>query len=366
MYYSKEYSIGFVGSEGSFGDIVKVASIQLVSGAVLLPNTETVSTLMKENKAKFINDLTFPVNQAKSRRGYPLVLFTYVILNISTPVGVSCCQMTETVGLIDFLLGKIDNTLVTNLGLVVMQKDIANEIRKQVLHKVTCQGENVWQLLQKSFEEKDLRSRTIIFWLQVFSGILLLIFTICLSIGMYFGRKRFKNLHDHNRWTFNGTKFKIESLDGFNLFYICWYQTEPVILSPLKGVENQSPAVWKLKAKRKMHKLINDIQNENLLSLLGVGKRPGTIQHCLVYSRKSVKRSLHFALNSDGHFRIDESIRFHLVLGIMNGLEYLHQKQIVVGQLNSLCTFLDSAWTPKIGNWAEMHQILVLFFKMRC
>lgn len=334
-----------------------------------MPNFASVFKLMEENKEKFLTNLTFPADQAQSRFGYPMVLFTYAIFKNSTKneKGISCCQMTETIGFMDFLLGKIDQNFLENRRLIGIESEIAKKIRQKILQKIFCDGKNVWEMFQKSFSEKDFGAKTTLFLLQLIAGIFSIIFLFSFLIFAHFGIKKFKKLHDFTKWNFNSAKFKLEpGIDELKVYFFAFYENEPTILNPLKNFE-KSPEIWNFKSKRSMHKLIKEIQNENLLPLLGAGRRPGSLEQwgqrpleqCLVYSRKSVKKSLHFSFKHDGDFLIDESIRFHLAIGIANGLKYLHQKQIVVGQLNSLCTFLDSSWTPKIGNWAEMHQLQV-------
>lgn len=98
------YTVGYIASSLTTELDLSYASLQNSMGYRVAPNSEGVRAAVEYSKKQNPDSLTFTLSNARDPRAYPLVGYNYFVLNVSTTPGISCCQMQELAGLVEWTL----------------------------------------------------------------------------------------------------------------------------------------------------------------------------------------------------------------------------------------------------------------------
>lgn len=100
------YTIGYMASSASGDMDVPTVALQNFMGYRVGPTTEAVKAAVDFNKLQNPDALTYTLSNAMDPKAYPMVAFNYFIFNISTTPGITCCQMEELAGFVEWMLGR--------------------------------------------------------------------------------------------------------------------------------------------------------------------------------------------------------------------------------------------------------------------
>ncbi len=85
----------------------------------------------------------FRLSNALVAEAYPIASFSYMIVNGSTNMDVSCCQAVELAGFVDEVLEEVD--MIEKYHLIPLSSNLASQIKENLLMSLTCEGKNTYQ-----------------------------------------------------------------------------------------------------------------------------------------------------------------------------------------------------------------------------
>lgn len=367
------YTLGYVSWPNTLGTGVTVATVINAYGTLVEPNsTESVSSAMDY----FLNistrdssdGLEYEINNAKSEHAYPFGSFSYMILNRTTHPNVTSCQMQELTGFVAWLFSPVVSSQVSKYGLIPLSSKVTDFIIKSVLPRITYQGNSVYTEFQLSLAHPDTTFKFSIN--MVIIGCVTLVTIAAVTTAIFVSYYRKMKLND-TLWILNGIKIvgqddflrsKLNPTTSVTLsnssdlttksdtksFFTegFWEKFESTVF--LSMVNFKRGSNWNDKMKTVFNKFRKEINHANVLQFLGVTVIDSKIY--FVNQHSSIRGTLHYVLRTCP-FQINASIKMNIASDILEGLKYLHQRNIFHGSLNSLECYVDVAWCVKIAHW---------------
>lgn len=306
---------------------------------------------------------------------YPLIAINYFAINI-TMDHVDCEVAEELTGFLHFFLFGIEPQTFINLKHVPLIPPLARQIQKDIIEKITCKGQNMYNRYMESLVKySTLDSWTII--------VICLAVVICLCLVCIVAYIRhMKRKHAILQWMISPEKCQLISLSMMKDLtvrngsisgdrmdtrsaVISFDQTERIYSKGklkhvltfgdldskkvfLNAAPVKAPSTWQKKTKKFITKCKN-LSHKNIASFLGVTLIHGRTNLIIEYYPKG---TLHFVL-STSRYNLTETILFHLAFDVACGLHYLHHNGIVHGHLSSLNCLVDGSWTVHVAQWEE-------------
>lgn len=369
------YSIGYtsLATHKQFTSFIRetfnstTAQIINNNGEVISNTKETVLSLVERLFRKtYMNETTYQ-NETKN----PLIFFHYILYNSTTSPDVSCCAMQEATGLAEYILTGNSST-VEKFGYFPLPKVAVDYVINNLLPLITCNGTSTYAKY-KSYkiraDEKQVENwKTTVL---IASGLLLLLVIVIVGFIVY--HKQVKRAKE-TLWLINFTDVQVHvdrsrvnnSLDShpsdrstaqghpskkFNCDNAVWKSKDSqVFITPIKLSKVSN---WKRKTKLLITRFTQEFSQPNLDLLLGitvVQRQPYLVsQYCS-------KGTLNYFLTTCS-YDLNVEVKYCFARDVYNGLKYLHYKNIVHGNLNSINCYVDGTWNVKISAWA-MHSIL--------
>lgn len=369
------YTLGYAAWPNTIGTGVTYAKIINDYGTLVEPNIDTVRSSMDyflKNAIKDVGDgLQYDINGAKSQNGYPFASFSYIIVNRTTHPNISICQMQELVGFVMHLFNPAMSSIISKYGLIPLSSNVTDFIIQTIITQITSQNVTVYKeylmsLIRPSILSID-ASRNLIIIGCTFAAVAVLAIG---SFGTYYRRNKHMN---ETLWMLNDVTIMID--DQHQQLTLSSNSDLNLNSSKASGIlkgrrsRNQSDVfLTEVSAESKrglnlnkkqrvaLNKFTKEIQHSNLLSFLGVtvvdSRMFFVTQHCMI------KGALHHVLQTCP-FHIGESIKANIACDVLEGLMYLHDRNIVHGTLNSLECLVDVVWSVKIVHW-ELNSLKVV------
>lgn len=362
------YTIGYASLSNALLSGTVQASIFNREGFLIKPGIAGVQAAIdyfqnqEIEKARVPKSLTeFDIINAGGNDSYALVTLSYIVLNSTTSVGVSCCSMEELVGLADTLISQSSSGNIARNNLVPLTANLSEYIKKNLLPRIMCGGQSMYDSYLQSLviqEDTSLKPWQIV--LSIAAVIIVTIIFVFFVFTKYQTRKRMAN---ESIWLLKSSEFKYNGDEdiqdrqsyrrsvahdnaketlGFKVHWtknVCDVQLTPLRLSHCSR--------WSRVTKRLIFVFTREFQQNNIVSLLGITINDG-IPHLV--NQSLPKGTLHKCLKNSS-YEITTEMKYCLACDVISGLRYLHKKNVAHGFLSSATCFVDVNWTVKICGW---------------
>lgn len=292
-----------------------------------------------------------------------ILYFHYLVYNSTKPTEVSCCSMQESVGFAEYItdVSIMKPDMLEKHGYFAAPSTLRDIAKTYLLPSIICNGQSAILEYKKYSILIDETNWKVTLIIGLCSAVVFVIFLIAFA----FYHKRMKLLRE-NGWLIKSTDIEIQQ-DQCVRGSVYSYASRPSIVTSAKKFKCQTavwksreseifltatvmPVVpsWKTKTKLSVSTSIKEVSHPNLALVSGItelNKIPYIIsQYCS-------KGTLNYFL-STCPYNLNVEIKYCFARDIVSGLKYLHQKNIIHGNLNSVNCYVDSTWNVKIVDWA--------------
>lgn len=371
---SFKYSIGYISVSESKGLQLDLANIKNKAGYFIRSNNETtVQNAINEHLTQ-TKSLTGSLVDLSGQNSYPIAGFTYMLIRLS--VTGSCVPIKELVRYIEWFSTSEDaKNFCIEQGMVPITNEVAEQIKSDVLKKITCNGASVWTMVEDDKLMEKYMSET---WRTPVAATAPFVILLILALFGYIIHQRLKlmKMINNDEWNIN-----IEDI----LFYFeeKWVSSKSRLIynksvKSLKSLDDipdgdlilsqilQWPGRWKAhqigirllnmkglsnidrRTKRELIWMRDQVIHKNVLRFYGLTEVDADDKY--VVSEYSSKGPLLDVLQ-DEKFNLTEDFKFSLSVDIASGMSFLHTLGIIHGNLRSSCCMLDSRWMVKIADW---------------
>ena len=371
---SFKYSIGYMSVSESKGLQLDLANIRNKAGFFISSNDEAAVQNAINTRLKLAKSLTGSLVDLTGDNTYPIAGFTYMLIRLR--VTGSCAAMKELVRFISwFSTSKEAKNLCVQQGMVPITEVVAEQIEKDVLKTITCDGASVWDMVEADKAEEKYLAQT---WRTPVAATAPFVILLILALLSYIIHQRLKlmKMINNDEWNIN-----IEDI----LFYFDEKLTNSKSrmiysksIKSLKSLDDipdgdlilsqilQWPGRWKAhqigirllnlkgfnnidwRTKRELIWMRDQVIHRNVLRFYGLTEVD--IEDRYVVSEYSSKGPL-LDILQDEKFNLTEDFKFSLSIDIASGMSFLHTVGIIHGNLRTSCCMLDSRWMVKIADW---------------
>ena len=307
-----------------------------------------------------------------SAAAYPMASFVYIIVNVTLKEDV-CQSAMELYRYIEwFLTSPAALTKTTNLDMVPLTDDLISFIKNTILHRFTCMGKSVREMVEKQIHDELESLKT---WKlpviisSVVAGIFFIFLIFCLvhQKYMYIKKASVKKWNvDFSVLSFkakNKTFFEMESpkmikmseksSKELEVWNVIMRLDEDYMEATLAGREARLLEVDMFfnRANTAVTEKLNSmllLSHNNITSFIGFSTSPTGQTFFLedICSKACITRLLCHPL-----FKVGASLRYSIAREVCSGLMYLHLHKINLGVLHIHQCLIDFRWTTKISQW---------------
>ncbi|KAL5022585.1 hypothetical protein ScPMuIL_001740 [Solemya velum] len=363
LIHSLRYSIGYTVLADAKRAELQVASILNRASIRLVANTVTIQYAMDDFYHNLIsNNKTYSIVNPDGDYSYPISAFTFFIVRMSTMK--NCDTAIELLRFIRwFLTTDSAREMCINHFMVPLTQAVANEVIDAIQKKMTCKGENVYTLMVAKIENEQSTGYT---WQVSVYVTIPLIFVLLIALFGYITQDQIKQHRAllKNEWRIPAdTLHYVGRMEKKPTVYVkpmtssctnAWENSvmsiairgdETVLLAPEK---NLSTTVG-IALKKKVLLMRNSLRHSNIVRFYGLSEHDGLFYSvCEFNFRFTLETFLSIHKNN---LRI--STQFAVAHDIALGMNYLHDKCIVHGSLNSANCFVGNKWNIMVGDWMQ-------------
>ena len=341
------------------------ALIQNLEGEFVSPQTDTLLNTSAELNLKDDED----VLNSSSIYAYPIIAFTYII--VKTIHTHNCDSLIEFVRYVDWFYNSNSAKRESKeLFMSPLFTQYAVSVSQNVLQALTCREQNVWRLmLDQKQQESETSEKLLPFYIILALLCWAVIFGI-LVYGRYHWIKYKKIVNDSCLINYSDISFECKAiadipskasapvfgktLDIQHVMYVdhAWevtgvkagaFRFDKVLL--IKSDPEVKANTFR--TKKLLIWFRDSIDHCNVAKFVGLTRSP--IRWFSVYkeqTRGSVNDVIH-----NSKVKIGTRGMTVICKEIIMGMEYLHKKRIIHGNLRGSCCLLDSNWKIKIALW---------------
>lgn len=323
--------------------------------------------------ARFNADLAYYVKEGE----YPFIGYSYFIVDMyeeesDCDLAVELVRYIEWIGEDEFARDE-----VTDFKVAPVSEAISEKIVKDVLKKMTCDGRNLYDLVEEQKRAELISTQK---WrIPVYIALPIIFVLILILIGYIIWQQvklRRAILSDEWRidrknitlqWTHQqgavgkgpGSSISLAlsmgshvSASAFsNVYGVGLWDKKVVCLREIKV--QQTLRVQDKDIKRILIWMRDKIQHNNVLRFYGIVYLSDSEWYYV--SDHSPKGTLSDVVQNE-KYRIDDNIKFSLALDIANGMAFLHSHSLLHTALTSECCFIDQRWNVRVADW-ENHKL---------
>ncbi|XP_067651132.1 atrial natriuretic peptide receptor 2-like [Haliotis asinina] len=371
---SIKYTIGYISVAGASEHGIKYATLQNRKGRFVRSTTTAIQGAMDRWSQNVGDSLTGTLSDQDHDNAYPIAGFTYMLVYQTKMT--NCDSAKELVRYVDwFMHSQEAKDACTAVHLVPLSKVLVDKNVAQVLEKITCRGQSVWNMVQADIAEENRVANT---WLvPVAVSVPLILLLLAALIGyIAFQRWKLNKMIDNDEWD-----IPIEDI----IFYLddkvlSGGRSKLGTMKSIKSLQNiedipegselldqilQWPGKWKghvigirlLEIKematinREMKRLLlwmrDSIIHTNVIRFFGLTNLDNEKYVIGEYCGKGPMTDI---LQNE-KYNLTNDFKFSLSTDIASGMNFLHNHGIVHGSLSSSCCLIDSRWMVKVGDW---------------
>lgn len=353
---------------------VNYAVIENKMGDFVEPTAIAVQTAMDGVDIHNLSSLAIPLLDIALEDLYPIASYTYILV-----YGIwhnNCQSVKSFVRYINIsLTGEHQRQECTDAGMVPLSANMVNVVRESILKTITCEGRNVWALIEHEFEAENQEENK---WrLPVAIGMSVLFVAPCILLAYIIKEKiKVRRLLDSNEWAIdiNEITFQIEDKNNQSirsrLSEISSYKSFTHISEIPNGQQLMErilhwPGKWKthqigirllymselqnptLQMKRTILWMRDSMIHANVVRFFGLTE---VDSDRYIIGDYCAKGPLHLILQ-DVKYNLTKDFKFSVAYNVASGIQFLHSENIVHGNLRSSNCLIDSHWTVKICDW---------------
>ncbi|GAB1600798.1 receptor-type guanylate cyclase gcy-5-like [Argonauta hians] len=360
---AKRYGLSFARVENKDGNFVSPDDITSIESAI----EKYVNGIVDYSLTEKLTDIQADVI-------YPILGFTYMIVHLEYPR--QCNVAKEILRFIQwFTTNDYAKSLCVRAHMIPITNTLKENIAKDILSKMTCNGENVWKMVsedQKKEKKVEEKWKIPVAVLVPLSCVML----FALMGYILYQRLKLMKMINNNEWNID-----IENI----LFYYddkgCTKKSKMTFFRSVRSFKSiqdipdgemilaqilQWPGRWKgqqigirllnvpdfshidQKTKRELIWMRENILHSNVLRFYGLTEIDYNDRFAVnEYCSKGVLTEI----LQDVKYNFTTDFRFSLSFDIVSGMSYLHAMGIIHGSLHSSCCMIDSRWTVKIADW---------------
>ena len=362
LIFSIRNSIGYTTVADLYRSKLQYALVQSTAGNFVSPHTETGKSALVYGKADHSLNATGP-------NAYPLIAATYFIIAMTHTH--YCDSIVELVRYIEwFYTSKTAKRESEELFMSTLSEEFSSSVIQNILKGITCGGQNVWRLM---LEQKTLELQSDDKFVLLYIGLAVLgsiVIVAIILIGRHYWAKYAEAVNDS--WLIDYSEIKrdnedlveacsLRSTTGLEtvssvrqVMYIdhAWdttgiklgYFKKDIVLLMKSDSKIKTS---KFRAKQMLVWLRDSVDHPNISKFVGLTK--SYLQWFSIYkgqTRGSVIDIIH-----DTKIKMTTAGMTVICKEIIRGMEYLHKRAIIHGNLRGTCCMLDFHWTVKITNW---------------
>ena len=355
-------SLGYTTLADSYSSKLKYALIRNHAGNFVHPATRLI-----ENEPEMNLHINF-----SEEFTYPISAFTFFIAKL-TQIR-DCSSAIEFVRYVDwFYNSESAKSMSLKLNMLPVDNDVVDDIVSNTLQKLTCHTENVWMLVQQQILQ-ELPEQNNINFVYIFCSVLSL---LVISLAVFIGRRWWlvyrMIMKDSLVIKYSAIRFDTENLNKCRP-HISSSQVDPVVNINHANKDNNdmrakddikhgmfgSDTVYLITSDSevkvnafKVRKLLiwfrDSVNHVNVAKYVGLTK--SSLRWYSIYkgqTRGSVVDIIH-----NPKLNMGTPGLIVLCKEVILGMEYLHEKGIIHGNLRGSCCSVDITWKVKIGGWHQ-------------
>ena len=355
-------SIGYTTVGDLYRSKLQYALVQNTAGNFVSPHIETVKSVLVYEKADNSSNASGP-------NAYPFIASTYFIIAMTHTH--HCDSIVELIRYIEwFYTSKTAKRESEELFMSTLSEEFSSSVIQNILKGITCGDQNVWRLVleQKTLELQPEDEFRPLYVVLAVLGSIVIVGVILIGRQQWVKYKEIAN----DSWLIDYAEIQRDSEDLVEacslrstialetvssvrqVMYIdhAWettdiklgyFKTEIVILIKSDSEIKTS----KFHIKKMLVWFRNSVDHPNISKFVGLTK--SNLQWFSIYkgqTRGSVIDVIH-----DTKIKTTTAGMIVICKEIIRGMEYLHKRAIIHGNLRGSCCMLDSHWTVKITNW---------------
>ncbi|XP_052806258.1 atrial natriuretic peptide receptor 2-like [Mya arenaria] len=312
---------------------------------------------------------------------YPLSTYSFFIIRMSTME--DCDSAIELIRYIVWFTSSEKAAYdAEQFSMVALEQTTATLVATNILQKVTCEGQNAWNLMLEQIKSESTFKEESIWTIFTYIGISSVVTVFVISLGIYI--KYEYNVHKeilNDSWNIPPQSIKLHGLTAVHyhtsegqrishtsveinnsgnsdvrLKFHKQFDSDTIMKSGTFNDENVTlvqverlDLAFTFRQKKKVIWLRNTIKHDHVMTLLGMTKLNG-LWHSLHsgFSRGTLNDILR-----NPKFKFQNKAFISVVKDLSKALKYLHGKNIIHGFLSGKCCFLDRYWMVKIAAWNE-------------
>ena len=371
-------SLGYITVANNFNSKLKYAHIQNSAGNFIHPALPVLEYEMGN-----ISEINYSENFS-----YPISAYTFFIVKLTQTQ--DCSSATEFVRYVDWFYNSDSaKSLCIKLNMLPLDTKMAAKFTTDILKRLTCHKQNVWMLVerQKMMELPEENDLTILY--VIYSSLSILVIFLAAFIGhrwwlayttvvndtwfmkyslIIFDKDTRNKPQPHINTSNSLSTVNISTIDitlpvkqsSIDSEGSIWPRQQGYIIasdsikSGVYGADRvyltQSGAEYKVNTFRKKKLLIwfrDSIDHTNVAKYMGLTK--SSIRWFSVY--KGQTRGPVLDIIRDPKMNLCSAGLIVICKEIILGMEYLHEKGIIHGNLRGSTCLLDETWKVKISDW---------------
>ena len=373
---SYQNSIGYVSMSEAVVTQLKYAALK-INEQNIMPTMSQLEVAMERCQKSLSSNLTIELSRCVAPGDYPIVGLSYFLVHLTSTSRIPCETSIELVRYIEWALQEqFARDQARRYAMEVVPSAVTNSIIENVIKKMTCQGMNLYEMVEKQKRQEWLEQQN--FLIPLFVIIIVgSVGVIVLAAYATIQKKKFRRSMSSTGWQVPDEELKIKwsrhnvlqslstSFQSRASLGMSIHSTTTVSVSALPA-SVFAYGFWKEKAICLREPLSDDmlswmktdfnqlvwikchLQHDNLLAFHGVAtlQLGGTYLVSDLASKGTISDII-----QDDKYHIDDNIKFSFALDIVEALLFLHSHNVIHGHMSPSCCMIDRRWNVKVTDY---------------
>ncbi|KAK3610400.1 hypothetical protein CHS0354_008688 [Potamilus streckersoni] len=366
MILSVTNSIGYVSIADAKEANLMWADIVNPAGNLVSASVQNVQNAMEDFRSQMSGRMTIRLVNAPGEYSYPLSAYTYFIVRINTMQ--NCDTAVELVRYIEWILtNEAMREESIQKDMVPILLPLASLVIENILKKITCNSQNVYNMMLQQVENENPKQEET--W-RIPTYVVITFLVACIIVASILLIRHQLHIHSElikDKWKISVSEITTERISrhsgrsytsiqtihsipafvqqAWSTDEIYFYKAERVLVKQCMFSDRR----FKLKTRKDILFFKKSINHPNVLKFFGLmetGKEWQSVWEPGI--RGSIESIIHNCC-----LKLGVSAKIAILIDILKGMRYLHQKQIAHGFLRGSTCLVDSKWTVKVAHWEE-------------
>ena len=376
---SYRYAIGYVSCADVVVSLLPYARVVTEDGQDPLDvSIDSYYAAMQRSVPHFDSRFNADLSDYVIEGEYPFIGYSYFIVDMfevdNCDLAVELVRYIEWIGEDEFARDE-----VTDFKVAPVSEQISDLILNDVLKRMTCDGENLYALVETQKREELISTQK---WrIPVYITFPVVFILLVVLIGyIVFQQVKLRRAIASDAWKIDAAKVELHWSHARGFVSKPHASAVSLALSTASQISANAPSnvvavgvmdkrtvcYRQIKAQRvnfrdkQVRKTLiwfrDKLQHSNVLRFYGVAFLSDDLR-CYV-SDHARKGTLSDVIQNE-KYRIDDNIKFSLAVDVAEGVGFLHSQGLLHSSLTPDCCYIDSKWSVRIGDW-ENHKLETL------